>query len=242
MQANPIEEWQRLTQQYREMYDGELEALDADKANLTEVAQQVLSDEIRKRGLDKPRVPNAEPKTPELLADHLSDEHADPPIGKGATEEGEPPVEYTWKTPLRECEDREEAWQIQEVLRRAGIESWGEGPGYRGGREFFNPRIVVAADQLEKAQEIISRPIPEEIVEQSKMDVPDYVAPVCPSCGAADPILESADPVNSWCCESCGKQWTEKADDAKEGAAQQTSTHKIGQDENPFAPGPLTML
>ena len=46
-------EWQRLTQLYREMGDGELEALDADKDDLTEVAQQVLSDEIRKRGLDK---------------------------------------------------------------------------------------------------------------------------------------------------------------------------------------------
>jgi len=40
MQADPIEEWQRLTQQYREMYDGEWEALDAGKADLTEVAQQ----------------------------------------------------------------------------------------------------------------------------------------------------------------------------------------------------------
>jgi hypothetical protein len=64
MQANPIEEWQRLTELYREMGDGELEALDADKADLTEVAQQVLRDEMRKRGLDKlnkPSGPSSEP-------------------------------------------------------------------------------------------------------------------------------------------------------------------------------------
>ncbi len=240
MQADPITEWQRLTEQYREMYDGELEELYANKSDLTEVAQQVLSDEIRKRGLNEPRAANEELKKPERIAAPL--DGVDSPTADDAMEESEPPVEYTWKTMLCECEDQEEAWQIREVLREAGIESWIERPGYYVSPGIGNLQIMVAADQIEKAHEITSRPIPQEIVEQSKMDIPDYEPPVCPSCGAADPLLEGADPVNSWRCESCGKQWTEQAEDAKESAAPQISTHKASEEENPFAPGPLTML
>jgi len=242
MQANPIEEWQRLTKLYREMCDGELEALDADKADLTEVAQQVLRDELRKRGLNEPRGPSAEPNRAGSFGASKWGTGNDAAAGEEATEEGEPPMEYTWKTPLCECEDREEAWQIQEVLRRAGIESWIDRPGYGAAPDLSSYRIVVAADQLEKANEIISKPIPQEIVEQSKMDIPDYEPPTCPSCGAGEPVLESADPVNSWRCESCGRQWTEQAEDAKECPAQPQSTLTVREEENPFAPGPLTML
>lgn len=238
MQADPLAEWQRLTEFYREMGDGELEELYAGKGDLTEVAQQVLRDEIRKRGLDGPSKPGAEPKQAGNFGASTWGTGNDAAAGEEAAEESDLPVEFTWKTPLCECEDYEEAWQIQEVLRQAGIESWGEGPGFRDGREFFSPRIVVAADQLEKAQEIISRPIPQEIVEQSKMDIPDYEPPDCPSCGAEEPVLESAEPVNAWRCEQCGRQWSEQAEE-KECPAQQLPTLNPCQVENPFDTGPL---
>lgn len=211
-------EWQRLTQQYKEMYDGELEELYANKSDLTEVAQQVLRDEVKKRGLNEPRAAKEELKQRERLAAPF--DGVDSATAEGATEESEPPVEYTWKTMLCECDDAEVARQIQEMLREAGVESWIEGPGYSVALEMSSPRIVVAADQLEQAREIISRPIPKEIVEQSKMPVEEYEPPVCPSCGTADPILESADPVNSWRCESCGRQWTEQVEE-KECSEQQ---------------------
>ena len=82
-------------------------------------------------------------------------------------------------------------------MRAAGIDSWIEGAGYRVAAEMLNPRILVAADQLEQALEIASRPIPQAIREQSKMEIPEYEPPVCPKCGAEDPVLESVDPVNS---------------------------------------------
>jgi uncharacterized Zn finger protein len=41
------------------------------------------------------------------------------------------------------------------------------------------------------------------------MDVPEFVLPKCPKCGAEDPVLEGADPVNTWRCETCGKLWSE---------------------------------
>ena len=70
---------------------------------------------------------------------------------------------------------------------------------------------MVAADQLDEAREIAARPIPQEIIDLSKMEVPDFEPPMCPSCGAADPALEGVDPVNTWCCETCGRQWIESA-------------------------------
>jgi ribosomal protein L37AE/L43A len=232
-------EWQRLTQLYREMGDGELEELDADKGDLTEVAQQVLRDEMKKRGLDGPSKPGTEPNQEGNFGASKWGTGNDAAVVEKTGEASDPPVEYTWKTPLCECDEREVARQIQEMLREAGIESWIEGPGYRAGYGLNNPRIVVAADQLEQAREIISRPIPQEIVEHSKMDVPDYEAPVCPSCGTAEPTLESADPVNAWRCESCGKQWTEPVEDAKDSTAQQQPTLIARQEENPFDTGPL---
>jgi hypothetical protein len=201
------------------MGDGELEELDVDKGDLTEVAQQVLRDELKKRGLDGTRATNEEQNHAERFAAPTWTSHGDSPEDGDATEESDLQEEYTWKTPLCECEDREKAWQIQEVLRQAGIESWLDRWAYNEASVFGDQRIVVAADQLEKAREIISKPIPEEIVEQSKAPIEEYVPPVCPSCGAADPILEGADPVNSWRCESCGKQWTDAVEEAQESSS-----------------------
>jgi hypothetical protein len=219
MQADPLAEWQRLTQLYREMGDGVLEELDADKGDLTEVAQQVLGDEIRKRGLDKPSGPSNETDASKRFGISPWSRNGDSSAAEDTTEESNLPVEYTWKAPLCECEDSEKVRQVQEVLRRAGIESWIEGPGYSVALEMSSPRIEVAADQLEQAREIISRPIPQEIVEQSKLPAEEYVPPVCPSCGADEPILESVEPVNAWRCESCGKQWSEQVEE-KESSTQ----------------------
>ena len=174
-------EWQRLTELYREMGDGELEELDADKADLTEMAQQVLRDELKKRGLDSSRAESPWSQI-ELRALWRS---------SGVLAAMRRRARRAPKTSDRRSgvhlEDaavrmrrQGRGWQIREVLRQAGIESWIEVPGSRDGHEYGNPRIVVAADQLEKALEIISQPIPQEIVEQSKMQVPDYVPPVCP--------------------------------------------------------------
>ena len=220
MQGNPAEDWQRLTEHYREMSDGELEELAADFVDLTETAQQVLRNEMRSRGLDEsPAVGEApmssvRPVAPRWASSVDPDAREIPPDDGEGNQEDDLPREYTWKTPLCECDDREQAWEIHEVLRRAGIESWVEQPGSRYSFGISSPRVMVAADQLEEAREIASRPIPQEVIDQSRMDVPDFEAPKCPKCGAGDPVLESADPTNVWLCEACGNQWTEPAAEA----------------------------
>jgi hypothetical protein len=203
-------DWQRLTETYSQMWDEELLELAADSADLTDLAREVLGNEMRKRGLKEPRVASEaprEPIRPPVVRDW--EPGVDLPHGQEAREESDLPPEYTWKTPLCDCEDQTQAWQLREALRLAGIESWIEGPGAISHLHLRSPRVLVAADRLEAARAVAAGPIPQEIVEHSAMEVPEFEAPVCPKCGAEDPTLESVEPFNSWLCEACGEQWTE---------------------------------
>jgi hypothetical protein len=200
MQSNPLMDWQRLTELYRAMSDDELQNLSADSVDLTEVARQVLHDEIKKRGLQEP--------TP--LAGQPWGFGLNPPDA-AAEQEIDLADDSILKLPLCECNGREEAWQISEVLRQAGIESWIETSRPGLPMDMSNPRVLVAADRLNVAREIVARPIPKEIVDQSKMDLPDFEPPACPACGATDPLLEGVDPLNQWRCARCGRRWTESA-------------------------------
>jgi hypothetical protein len=213
MQRDIFGDWQRLTQLYREMSDDELYALDADISDLTEVAQQVLRDEMRSRGLNRQPVADKELNSSESPAPPQLDPSGDAPGPGGESGQSDLPGEFTWKVPLCECDDSERAWQIQEVLREAGIESWIDSPRSITYLDFGNPRIMVAADQLEQANGILARPIPQAIVDQSKIRLPDFEPPVCPNCRAKDPVLLSVNPLNTWRCETCGKQWTDSAED-----------------------------
>jgi hypothetical protein len=211
MQKNTIADWQSLTQLYSEMGELELRDLDADKESLTEMARQVLRDEMKKRGLDRLSAARQQPDNAPHLA--ASQPDADYLTVNGESESADLPREYTWKTLLCECEEVEQAWQIREMLKQAGIESWIEGVRYFEGSYIGTPQIKVAADQLEEARVVAARPVPQAIVEQCKIVDDDYELPVCPKCGAEDPVLESADPVNSWLCEACGKQWTDPVEE-----------------------------
>jgi len=211
MRRDPFAERQNLVQLYQEMGEVELHELNADIANLTAMAQEVLRDEMKTRGLNQPRSASDPAQSAEHPLAPLPDPYGAPPTIEYAVEDSDRPLEFTWKTALCVCEDGEQAGQLQAALRAAGIESWIEGAGYRVVAEMLSPRVLVAADQLEQAQEIAARPIPQAIVDFSKMEIPEYEPPVCPKCGAEDPVMESADPVNTWLCEDCGAQWSDAA-------------------------------
>jgi hypothetical protein len=224
MPENPAADWQGLSEHYRSMYDEELENLAAEFDDLTETAKQVLRNELSSRGLPPPGTKPAAPKSrPAVQPGTGSSEplrwsggfdalggmiqSPGPSRSFDANDEGSSSSEFTWKTLLCECDTTEQAQQIREMLKRAGIESWIEQPGTRW--SVSSPRVVVAADQLEDAIELARRPIPQEIVDEIKTEMPEYEPPQCPDCGADDPVLESAEPTNSWLCEACGAQWQE---------------------------------
>jgi len=239
MQIDPVQEWQRLTAEYREKYDGELLELARDYADLTQSAQQALRAEMLSRGLGDPENPKSvtafrsaqgEPTQPPLALRNAPSDPVDDiafgnafgarapepaPDAPDTPEEAAVPHEYTWKTILCACDEYKEAWRISEALRRAGIESWIERQGSRyaipWAGEFMTGelQVQVAADELEAARAIASQPIPQDIIEESETETPEYEVPKCPKCGAEDPILEAVEPSNTWRCEQCNEQWTE---------------------------------
>ena len=232
MQIDPVQEWQRLTAEYREKYDGELLELARDYADLTEPAQQILRAEMRGRGLTDPRpARNAPPESAARQSGARHDPHfqsqlrhdqddANPTLTRATAglggkapvlvpdedevaEDESGPHEYTWYTYLCECENGEQAAQLCEVLRQAKIDCQFDRSA------LVYPRVFVAADQLEQARDLAAKPIPQEIIDDSKVEEPEYVVPRCPKCGAEDPILEAVEPSNTWRCEQCDAQWTE---------------------------------
>ncbi|HUB51346.1 MAG TPA: hypothetical protein VL986_04320 [Terracidiphilus sp.] len=185
MHFDHSQEWLRLTGEYRSRSDEELLELNRDFADLTETAQQVLSAELRSRGLDK-KIEEAKQiaasKNSQLGQRGLAPvlDRADEGIAgdiygrtlgtnvRALVDEDAPEapesdehVEYSWKTVLCECEERDQAYQIWEALRRAGVESWIE-PRARG---LVYTRVLVAADELDRARAIIANPIPQDIID-----------------------------------------------------------------------------
>ena len=212
MSEDSYEEWRRLSEHYAQMLDGELLRLANEYSDLTEVARQVLRDEMLKRGLGDPLKPQELQQTPGRFHFERGIELDGDEDAPADDDEGKAGIEYTWKTLLCECENREQAWQIEAVLGLAGIESWVVDPT----RYFTTPaldltnyRIEVAADQLDEARKIIAQPIPQEIIEESQTKVPEYENPKCPGCGDTEPTLLETDPANRWGCEVCGREWTE---------------------------------
>ncbi|MGH9562768.1 MAG: hypothetical protein ACRD3S_15055, partial [Terracidiphilus sp.] len=59
------------------------------------------------------------------------------------------------------------------------------------------------------------------IIDDLKVEVPEYEVPNCPKCGTEDPLLESVEPTNHWRCENCDAEWDDPA------AAAGADTEKI---------------
>ena len=146
MHHNPAEDWQALAEHYRQMDDVELRELAADFGDLTPTAQEVLRGELRNRRLPEPgakagdetvaqkKHESAAPE-PERWVNAVDADAAVAQVEEPAEDEDdEAPREFTWKTPLCDCETMDQALQLQEALKRAGIDSWVEQPGRRGQR------------------------------------------------------------------------------------------------------------
>lgn len=219
MHDDPSRYWQDLTDNYRRMSDGELLQLAEKPEDLTDVAQQVLRDEMRLRRLDQPRQAAASPRaisTPrtnsDLLAGTLAGSNHLPSGLEDLDDENdddEPAFEYTWKTLLCDCESNERALQLRAALARHGIESWvTQVPA--NSIDVLGPQVHVAADQLEQAQAIAAQPIPQDIIDDWNTPVPEFETPACPRCGSKEEVvLEGTEPMNAWVCEACGGEWTD---------------------------------
>ena len=212
MQSDPMQVWRTLTSHYAKMTDGELLNLAADFGDLTDVARGVLRDEMRKRGLGDPQ-------------QNVPKETGRPDGGPGG--EADSPEAFVWKADLCDCNSEDEAWQICEVLRGVGIESWTDDSRNYSSYlpvETGTPldmgssriRVFVPADRLEEARGVLVRSTPAHIASNAKAEQEAFEPPVCPACGAPDPVLEGVDPSNCWRCEVCGKQWSDRVEEVGE--------------------------
>jgi hypothetical protein len=221
MPDDPIRYWQDLTENYRQMSDGELLELADKPEDLTDVARQALRDEMNRRRLEAP-ADNIASKMPVTHSDRPATVNWEPARARYLPRENEDetdvPHEYTWKTDLCECNTRDEALDLGLILKNAGIDSWISTPESKWG--LGGPRIQVAADQLEQAQMILAHYTPPARVNEAEQEIDEFILPVCPGCGSKeDAVLQAADPVNAWMCEACGAEWTDPEAPGEEGAA-----------------------
>jgi hypothetical protein len=140
MAIDPAQERQRLMNVYSRLTDGEMQELAEDAASLTEVARQVLNDEMASRGFN-PLQPDA----------------------------GEPQYEVALRqmVTIRSFPDVMQAWLAKSSLESAGIEcclvddnmvrlDWGISIVLGG------VKLQVRPEDAEAAIEMLDQPVPEE--------------------------------------------------------------------------------
>jgi len=188
-----ITEYQRLGDLYRDLSDSELLGLMQDRQSLTEIAQDVLRAEVSARRLEIP-AKSSSVKAPEEQMEPLF-----PFPGSFAALSSE---DCVW-----EFANEEDAKAAGAMISAAGVYYDLLLPGSRR-FDMRAPRLAVLPEDVERAREILSQPIPEEFRQQASTPE-DFVTPACPQCRAADPLLETIEPGNTWHCEACGHVWEE---------------------------------
>ena len=189
--ADPVEEWQRLSALYSEMGDGELLELKDALSDLTDGAQTILRDELKKRQLwDVASPMKAQPGEPGRKTERAS--HEDLLLG-GVT--------------VREYDTLNEAKLASYVLQLAGIQAV-EMEGHAS-FDLRLPSVRVRPDDAERANAILAQPIPPQIraEHEAALNMPDFEAPVCPRCNTDEVLLEAFEPNNQWVCDHCGHRW-----------------------------------
>lgn len=181
-------DYQQLAKHYGGMYDEELQVLAAQCDDLTDVAQQVLREELQRRKLELPK-PRLDPSAEGARL---------VPLQMDMTSDGNVLVGS-----FRTLEEAAIAYWALEI---AGIPSKVVTPSEGG---TTTPRLQLAPEDAERAQHVLTQPISEEARDQyeAAKESGDFESPNCPRCATPDPLLESADPVNEWFWESCGHQW-----------------------------------
>lgn len=186
------EQYGELVRLYGEYGDDELIALGRQVGDLTETAQAILKAELVRRRL----VVSPEVKEPVVEEAIEEDDDRSLPLGFGRlAPEG----------CITEFAENEDALAAGEMLRAEGIECDVVLPQ---GLDMRAPRVAVAPADVERAATFLAKPIPEEFrVMVRTRD--QFEVPTCPSCGAADPLLEEIEPTNKWRCEVCDRVWVD---------------------------------
>ena len=226
-------EWLRLSEHYRQMTDGELIAIARDRSQLTEIAQQILAQELSQRKLKvEPEKRRGEPGTRDQDAPrnpHPNVANNAPsrsgtrthPVGDtGASAYvGDPYAEDRKLVELLTVWSLRDARQVQSMLGGAGI------PFFMGEEKATDVDSVTSnfsAGVTVKVMRIawpwglqaLAHYEPKDVPEWEKWEWEKEVAVRCPSCRSKDIVFEElvktangASPKYRWTCSVCGNQW-----------------------------------
>ena len=185
--VDPEKERQRLTERYAELTLEQLQKIAADAPELTDMARQLLSDEISRRGATPPTFDEAEsvPTAPEPAPVEEIQEVR--PIQSG-------PIRPSGGL-LRRFRDLPEALLAKTRVDSSGVECilldtnvvrlnwfWSN---FLGG-----VKLLVDEDGAGDALLILDQPIPDRFDVEG---VGEYVSPHCPQCGSLDISFEELD-------------------------------------------------
>ena len=208
MADTPEQERHRLSELYAQMTEGELREIADDALDLTDIARQVLGEEIGKRGLDI------------RLAESMvvsSFESRD-------------------MVTVRQFCDLPEALLAKGVLDSAGIECFLVDDNMIRMNWFLSNllggvRLQVNRDDVEEAVTLLREPIPESFDIEG---LGKYEQPKCPVCGSFDiahhigidkrfaltALWIASLPIplaqNGWKCQSCGAEWLDSQSEEAE--------------------------
>jgi hypothetical protein len=203
---DPEQERQRLTKLYATMSDGELEAIAADSAELTDMARQALTDELARR-------------------------HPEAAVVANTAARGRDSVELADVVSIRQFRDLHEALLAKGALDSAEIESFLVDDNMIRMDWFWSNlvggiKLCVRQEDADAALDLLGQSIPEAFEVEG---VGPYEQPRCPNCRSLDITFEDLDqsvalvsayvlaPIvlhrNRWVCHSCGKQWRQTEED-----------------------------
>ena len=228
---DPEQERQRLLDYYSRQMDGRLEQIATQAAGLSELAREVLKEELMRRGLDVEllQLPNTEEIRSEEPVAPTSEE---PPVEEqSSSEEFEGGFEGEFEkrdlVTIRRFRDLPDAYLAKGVIESAGIESFlADDITIRLNWWWSNllggVKLRVDAEEADAAQEILRQPIPESVDIEG---IGNYLQPHCPYCQSLDVNFEELyKPVayvslylglplpvhrKGWICHSCRHAWKE---------------------------------
>ena len=222
---DPATEWLRLSERYRQLTDDEVLALGQQISGMTQVAQQVLAQEISQRKLKlQPEQPNEVPNDDPLAPPGLDTRKGEPP--PDSTDAPDPYAEERKLVELCTVWSLSDALQVQTLLDAAGI------PFYMGAEKatqvdpgttnFVNGiSVQVMSVGLPWARQAMRHYTPENEPPAVKDEEPEDLAIRCPKCHSTEVVLERllSEPASAtdnssskfdWTCDACGHQWEDE--------------------------------
>ncbi|HWZ81605.1 MAG TPA: hypothetical protein VNW47_03215 [Terriglobales bacterium] len=207
--VDPAGEWRELAERYHQMRDPELVALARQRSELTDLAQQALTQEISYRKLIIP--PEEDPK--EYLPPPKPD-RPDPDSHQDGEED--PYAEERALVEIRTVWSLADARQIEWLLNRADIPFFmgpEKAPAMERVTSDFSQGVSVQIMRIGRywAQQALQSYAPVDEPEPEVVEEPEEVVVKCPRCRSTDVVLGRLVPDSTsryeWTCDACGYEW-----------------------------------